>query len=58
MSMTKRGCHKDRPVQLGMTIDGCLTDDSPLEDVFAVWVERVADLNAAINAHNAASVTA
>jgi hypothetical protein len=51
--MARRGVHADRPVQLGMALDGCLTDDSPLEDVFAVWVARVADLNAAIDAHNA-----
>jgi hypothetical protein len=48
-----RGCHAERPVQQSFAIDGCLTDASPLEDVFAVWVARVADLNAAIDAHNA-----
>jgi hypothetical protein len=53
MSLAKRTCHADRPVQQGFPIDGCLTDDSPLADVFAVWVERVADLNAAIDRHNA-----
>ena len=52
-TVARRGVHADRPVQLGMPIDGCLTDESPLADVFAVWVERVADLNAAIDAHNA-----
>ena len=55
MSLAKRGVHRDRPIQGAFPIDGCLTDDSPLEDVFAVWAARVADLNEAIDAHNQAA---
>lgn len=48
-----RGCHAERPVQQSFAIDGCLSDDSPLEDVFAVWVSRIRDLNEAIAARRA-----
>jgi hypothetical protein len=48
-----RGCHAERPVQQSFAIDGCLTDDSPLEDVFAVWVTRREETDAAIAEHRA-----
>lgn len=51
--MARRGVHAARPVQGAFPIDGCLSDDAPIEDVFAVWCERIADLNMAIDIHNA-----
>lgn len=53
MSVARRGVHADRPVQLGLVGEGLVADDAPIEDVFALWVERVADLNAAIEAQRA-----
>lgn len=33
--------------QLAFTIEGMVTDASPVEDVFALWVHRVAECNQA-----------
>ena len=43
----QRTCHADRPVQGAFVIDGMLTDDSPIADILAVWVDRVADYDRA-----------
>lgn len=43
------------PVQLAMTCEGMTPDvvtEENIGDVFALWVERVDDLNRAIEAHN------
>jgi len=43
--------------QLSLVCEGLMPDETPAEeqmaDVFAVWVERIAELNAAIAEHDA-----
>lgn len=56
--VAKRGVHRDRPVQGALVCEGMApgeVTEGNIADVFALWAERVRDLNEAIDAHNAGS---